>query len=188
MNLQEIHSLLAGFFSLVVVATGLVVLIMMGSDVSQMQGRHFRDRSSRSGLMLHSLSPDRGGVLVDYSFSEGHLVYLSQATASQNTLLLHESTDSVNFVLEPGAFTKNVTLKLEHLQLEDQTLTVPLLGEAEAEGTQPMLKYQLNLPQGPLYTRVTVEAQSALRIKATQWLGPNLESLDHRTSFCKCGS
>eukprot|EP00438_Fugacium_kawagutii_P035548 Skav214504 [mRNA] locus=scaffold1011:356928:371333:- [translate_table: standard] len=108
-------------------------------------------------------------ILVDYSFSEGHLVYLPQATARQNTLLLHESTDSVNFVFERGAHTKNVTLKLEHLQLENQTLSVPLLDEAEGEEMQSMLKYQLNLPQGPLYSRITVEAESRLRIKATQY-------------------
>lgn len=136
-------------------------------------------------------SPVRG-VLVDYSFSEGHLVYPSHATARQNTLLLHESTDSVNFVFERGASTKSVTLKLEHLQLENQTLSVPLLDEVQEEQRQPMLKYQLNLPQGPLYSRVTVEAESTLRIKATLCLG--LNSYGWKVwdamgcpSFCKCG-
>jgi hypothetical protein len=65
--------------------------------------------------------------------------------------------------------TNEVTLKLEHLQLENRTLSIPLL--PSGEDAQPVLKYQLSLPQGPLYSRVTVEAQSTLRIKPTKCLG-----------------
>ena len=32
-------------------------------------------------------------------------------------------------------------------------------------------KYQLNLPPGPLYSRVTIEAESALKIRSTRPLG-----------------
>ena len=65
--------------------------------------------------------------------------------------------------------TNEVTLKLEHLQLENRTLSIPLL--PSGEDAEPVLKYQLSLPQGPLYSRVTVEAESTLRIKPTKCLG-----------------
>ena len=80
----------------------------------------------------------------------------------------------------PEDHTKNLTLMLEHLQLENQSLSVPLLFDGESVQQQ---KYQLNLPQGPLYSRVTIEAESRLRIKATKWLDQNTLGLGCHVSY-----
>ena len=82
-----------------------------------------------------------------------------------------QPVNAIEFFILLGSHTKNLTLKLEHLQLENYSLSVPLPSD-DSESNQ-QLKYQLNLPQGPLYGRVTIEAESRLRIKATKWLAKN---------------
>ena len=92
----------------------------------------FEGGSKIPGVDICLLS--HGGALVDYSFSEGHLVYQAGATAVQNTLLLHESTDSISFVFEAATHTKGVTLKVEHPQLDgDDLQEVRLFPREDAE-------------------------------------------------------
>ena len=56
------------------------------------------------------------------------------ATAVQNTLLLHESADSISFVFEAATHTKGVTLKVEHPQLDgDDLQEVRLFPREDAE-------------------------------------------------------
>ena len=60
--------------------------------------------------------------MTDYSFSKGHLTYMSEITAFHNTLLLHDETDSVVFFFKAGPHTKNITMTLEHPQLNETTM------------------------------------------------------------------
>eukprot|EP00438_Fugacium_kawagutii_P018645 Skav235465 [mRNA] locus=scaffold1451:87309:88999:+ [translate_table: standard] len=95
------------------------------------------------------------GILLDYSFSKGHLTYLAGSAAMQNTLLLHDDSDSITFFFEPGTYTNSVHLKLEHQQLDDPRSAVLFvhdkeIGEAKVSDEQTLAReYQLDLPAGP---------------------------------------
>ena len=107
------------------------------------------------------------GTLLDYSFSKGHLAYWAGPTALQNTLLLHDDADSVTFFFEGSDTTEAIHLKLEHPQLDPEDFEpIPLFirsregkGDPGAgEGAKAVAgEHQLNLPAGPLYSRITVE-------------------------------
>ena len=63
---------------------------------------------------------------------------MSERAAFHNTLLLHDETDSVVFFFKGGAHTENVTMTLEHPQLnetkmnENKNIPLPLhAGEYE---------------------------------------------------------
>eukprot|EP00435_Cladocopium_sp_Y103_P060280 s109_g22.t1 len=90
---------------------------------------------------------------------------MSERAAFHNTLLLHDETDSVVFFFKAGEHTENITMSLEHPQLneskmnENKNIPLPLhAGE-----------YEISIPAGPLYSRIVVEAESRLRIRPTQY-------------------
>ena len=67
------------------------------------------------GMRMH-------GTLVDYSFSQGYLLYEAEATTLQNTLLLHSSSDSITFAFQIGEHTASLSLEYQHPQLEGRQL------------------------------------------------------------------
>ena len=108
--------------------------------------------------------------MLDYSFSKGHLTYLAGDRAVQNTLLLHDDADSITFYFEAGTSTESVKLTIQHPLLNDSNavLLYSLNGEgeaseaADASSKTPAMEYQLDLPAGPLYGRITVETSSTV--------------------------
>ena len=112
----------------------------------------------------------RTGSLIDYSFSKGHLMHVAGTMAVQNTLVLHDDTDSMSFFFEAGDGTKRVNLKLEHPQLDIKGSPAPLFSYDRREGTEaggfggPSVlagEFQLYLPPGPLYSRIVLEAEDS---------------------------
>ncbi|CAE7869335.1 mask, partial [Symbiodinium sp. KB8] len=144
----ERHYLIVSLLTWLVATAALSVLILLGLDGLQMRGS-----------------------LLEYSFSKGHVVYLPGVTALNNTLLLHDDVDSVTFGFEAGVHTKTITLRLEHpqMQLNDSEKVVLFSHRADSKLAVPAGEYPLNLPAGPLYARIIVEAESRLKIPPTQY-------------------
>eukprot|EP00438_Fugacium_kawagutii_P010176 Skav235868 [mRNA] locus=scaffold1693:348437:350816:- [translate_table: standard] len=111
------------------------------------------------------------GNLVDYSFSKGHLTYTAEAAGFHNTLLLHDATDSMTFFFEGAAHTDSIHLELEHPQMELKDVgKIPLF----PQGDQPAAaagEFQVNLPAGPLYSRITVEVAGKMKVQASKYPG-----------------
>ncbi|CAE7203676.1 Ankrd17 [Symbiodinium sp. CCMP2456] len=154
---REAHFLVISCLTWTMATAGISVLIFMGLDALQMRG-----------------------TLTEYSFNKGHLEYLPGATALQNTLLLHEDSDSVTFVFEAGQHAQSVSLKLEHPQMDlKDSAEVLLFSRRLQEGraavnntTGPAVaagEYQINLPAGPLYSRITVEVVGKLQLRPTRY-------------------
>ncbi|CAE7242495.1 Fem1b [Symbiodinium sp. CCMP2592] len=112
------------------------------------------------------------GVLVDYSFSQGYLLYEAEAATLQNTLLLHSSSDSMTFAFQIGEYTSRLSLEYQHPQLLGSQQEVLLYsntqtGAATMTSSVKAGEYEVFLPKGPLYSRIILRAASTLRIKDT---------------------
>ncbi|CAE7317506.1 unnamed protein product [Symbiodinium sp. CCMP2592] len=96
-------------------------------------------------------SCQRRGELVDFSFDRGHLIYPAEGQAFHSTLLLDETVDSVVLSIQAGQNTQQIQLSLEH----------PLLAVNESLhtlGKEKSGEFQLFLPAGPLYSRISLTA------------------------------
>ena len=115
------------------------------------------------------------GELVDYSFSCGRLSIPPNPSAVQNTLLLHTSVDSCSFRFEAGLHTSKVHLRLEHaygytalsqgVTVFDEDHDKVNTGEEKRAG-----EISVNLPAGPLYSRIIVSASSHLHKTPTRYM------------------
>ncbi|CAE7242519.1 Fem1b [Symbiodinium natans] len=93
--------------------------------------------------------------LTRYSFDRGYLQYPASEEAYHNTLVLPADVDSVVFFFEVGAHTSHLFLKCVHPLLEEVEPVLLFSAKDRAERTG---EYQLAIPAGPLYSRITVEA------------------------------
>ncbi|CAE7381203.1 PFDN6 [Symbiodinium sp. CCMP2456] len=151
---RESHYLVASSLTWFVATVAVGVLSLMGLDALHMRG-----------------------ALVDYSFSKGYLTGIAGVATLENTLLLHDAADSITFVYEGSQHTRSISLKLEHPQLDGQDTEEVTLFSYDGEGgghkdpasTPAAGKFEVKLPTGPLYSRITVEAASHLRISPTRY-------------------
>lgn len=88
------------------------------------------------------------GELLHYGLNRGHMVHPPHLQAFHNTLLL-DTVDAMTLSYEPNAHTHEMSLTIEHPQLDNATVSLPCNGSGV---------YQLSLPPGPLYSRISVNA------------------------------
>ena len=93
------------------------------------------------------------GQLLKYDVNRGHLTSPGGSEAFHNTLLLDTNADSLMLNVELFDHTQNLTLKIEH----------PLLNDSEEIAFNASGEHQMDIPAGPLYSRILLRAVGSYR-------------------------